>query len=160
MAIDLLTMLKPPTRRVSVEDIGLYILPQSVPPRNATIVDQSSSPVVPAGVPGVPGSVIGFQYRVPANRRGILARLGVDSVDPAALPFLRFAILRSQAPVPNYQNVETPIGSIGAPDTVNVTFDGDQFMQVQVTNSDNVNPRQVHVRVVAWFWDTIENWGK
>jgi len=157
--IDILSKIQPFGKRASLEDLGLYVLPQAVPPRNATLVDQSSSPTVPAGIPGVPGSIVAFDYIVPANRRGILARLAVDPPDPAALPAIRFSVLRSFAPVPNYQNVEAPIGTIGVPDQVNVVFDGDQRMQVVVTNSSAFD-FQVHVRVYAWFWDVIMDYGR
>jgi hypothetical protein len=157
--VNIFDILRPYGKRASLEDLGLYVLPQAVPPRNATLVDQSSSPIVPAGIPGVPGTALAFDYLVPANRRGIMARLAVDTPDPAALPAIRFAVLRSSAPVPNYQNVQAPIGTIGVPDTVNVVFDGDQHMQVVVSNSSAFD-FEVHVRVVAWFWDVIMEFGR
>jgi len=157
--VNIFDILRPYGKRASLEDVGLYVLPQAVPPRNATIVDQTSSPTVPAGIPGVPGTVVAFSYRVPSNRRGVMARLGVDPPDPAAVPALKFSVLRSSAPVPNYQNVEVPIGTIGVPDQVNVVFDGDQLMQIVVSNSSAFD-FQVHVRVYAWFWDVIMDYGR
>jgi hypothetical protein len=159
---DIFSVLKSYGRRQSLEDLGLYILPQAVPPRNATFVDKERSVIVPLGIPGpppVPGTALAFEYRVPANRRGILARLGVDCVDPAALPSIQFSVLRSGAPVPNYVNVQAPIGTIGVPDTVHQTFDGDQLLQIQIANFSAFD-LEVHVRVVAWFWDVIEEYGR
>jgi hypothetical protein len=153
--MDLLSMLKPYGKRTSVEDLGLYILPQVVAPRNATLVDQTKVPIVPFG-----GSIIAFEYKVPANRRGTLRRLGIDVVDPAALPDIKFSVQRSGSPVPNYQNVPIPIGTIGSPDEVNIVFDGDQLLQVLLINSNVMVNREVTVRVVAHFWDVIENWGR
>lgn len=142
--------------RVSLEDLGVYLLPQAVPPRNATLVDQSVEAVIAAG-PGT--SLILFQYQCPSQRRGILARLAVDAPDPAALPNLSFSVLRSGAPVPNYQLVPLPIGTVNQPDTVQVTFDDAQLLQVQVTNAAGF-PFDVHCRVVAWFWDVIQVSGR
>src|SRR5882672_7101553 len=105
--MDVFALLTPSLKRASVEDMGLYILPQEFAPRNATLVDQTTVPTVPFG-----GSIVAFEYRVPANRRGTLRRLGVDVVDPAAIPDLTFSVRRSSAPVPNYQLVPIPIGTI------------------------------------------------
>lgn len=148
-------MLKPYGRRMAVEDLGLYILPQKFIPRNATFVDQTREQSVAAA-----SAVIVFEYRVPANRRGVLARLACDSASPGALPNLRYSVLRSQAAVPNYQLEEFPIGTVNAPDEVSVQFDGDQLLQVQVTNLSVGFGFDVHVRVVAWFWDVLEERGR
>ncbi len=148
-------MLKPYGRRMSVEDLGLYILPQEFIPRNATFVDQTREQSVAAV-----SSAMVFEYRVPANRRGVLRRLACDSASPGALPNLRYSVLRSGAPVPNYQIEEFPIGTVNVPDFVMVQFDGDQLMQVQVTNLAAGFAFDVHVRVVAWFWDVLEERGR
>jgi len=153
--MDIFSVLKPYGKRMSVEDLGLYILPQVVPPRNATLLDQTTVPIVPFG-----GNIVAFDYLVPPNRRGTLRRLGVDVVDPAALPDLTFSVRRSGAPVPNYQSVPIPIGTIGEPDEVNIVFDGDQRMQVVLFNANLMVNREATVRVVAHFWDVIENWGR
>lgn len=160
--VNIFDLIKPYGRRASAEDLGIYILPQVVAPRNATLLDQARSPIVPAAaaVPFTPGQVVAFEYRVPANRRGTLRRLSVDAVDPAALPSLTFSVLRSSAPVPNYQLTEVPIGTIGVPDEVNIVFDGDQLMQVVVFNSNTFNTYEVSVRVVAHFWDVVIEWGR
>lgn len=157
--MNLFDILKPFGQRASLEDLGLYILPQAVPPRNATLLDQTSYPIVPFGIPGVPGTILAFDYLVPANRRGIMARLTVDPPDPAALPSILFSVQRSGAPVPNYQLVQSPIGTIGEPDSVNVVFDGDQRMQVRLFNT-SAFALEVNVRVVGWFWDVIMEYGR
>ncbi len=148
-------MLKPYSRRMSLEDLGLYILPQDFVPRNATFIDQTREQSVAAL-----STVVMFEYQVPANRRGILRRLAVDSASPGALPSLRYSVLRSLAPVPNYQLEELPIGTVNTPDLVVVTFDGDQLLQVQVTNTNAGFAFDVHVRVVGWFWDVLEVRGR
>lgn len=147
-------LLKPFTGRRSVEDLGLYILPQEFIPRNATFLDQTRQQIVAAA-----STVVIFEYRVPANRRGVLRRLAVDTIDPGALPNFRYSVLRSGAPVPNYQNEELPIGTIGTPDVVRVDFDREQLLQVSVVNSAAFG-FEVHARVVAWFWDVMQEAGR
>lgn len=150
-------VLKPFGRRVSAEDLGLYLLPQEFPPRNATVVDQILNVLVPLG--GAP-TVAGFNYRVPANRRGVLRKLAVDTFDPAGIPFTQFSVRRSGAPVPNYQNDDVPIGTVGEPTWVWVEFDGDQVFEVVLTNSSATQGYQTYVRAVLWFWDVIEERGR
>lgn len=157
--MNIFQILKPFAKRASVEDFGLYVLPQEFIPRNATFVDQQSAPIVPAGIPGVPGTALAFDYLVPLNRRGVLRRLAVDPSDPAGLPSISYSVLRSGAPVANYQNVRAPIGSIGQPDLVSVQFDGTQRMQVLALNT-SAFAFEVFVRAVAWFWDVIEDYGR
>ena len=157
--MNIFDIIKPYGRRASVEDLGLYVLPQEFIPRNATFVDQASSPIVPFGIPGVPGTALAFDYLVPANRRGVIRRLAVDPADPAAIPSIRFSVLRSGSPVPNYQNAEVPMGTIGQPDLVSAQFDGDQRMQILILNTSAFD-FEVFVRVVAWFWDVIEERGR
>ena len=157
--MDIFSLLKPYGKRASVEDLGLYVLPQEFIPRNATFIDQTRSPIVPAAAGPFLGSVVAFEYRVPPNRRGVLRRLAVDPTDPAAMPSIRYSVLRSDATVPNYQIAEVPIGTIGVPDFVYVEFDRDQLLQVQVTNAAGFD-FEVFVRVVAWFWDVIEESGR
>jgi hypothetical protein len=152
--MDLFKLL-PYGKRASLEDYGIYILPQAVPPRNATLLDQTRSLVVPQSA-----TLTMFEYRTPPNRRGILRRLAVDAVDPAGLPSLLFSVLRSGAPVPNYQINELPIGTIGVPDEVNVVFDGDQVLQVVVQNVNAFTPYEAYVRVVGHWWDVIEERGR
>ncbi len=153
--MDIFSLLKPFGKRASVEDLGLYILPQEFIPRNATFLDQTREQSVAAL-----STVTMFDDRVPANRRGVLRRLAVDSASPGALPSLRYSVLRSGAPVPNYQLEELPVGTIAVPDLVYVEFDRDQQLQVAVVNSNAGFAFDVHVRVVGWFWDVIEEAGR
>lgn len=157
---NMLGLLKPFGRRASVEDFGLYLLPQEFIPRNATFVDQRRGGVVPPGIPGLPGTLLAFEYLVPSNRRGVMRRLGVDAEDPAALASLSVSVLRSGAPVPNYQLVTLPIGSPDTPDLVYVEFDRDQLLQIVVSNTSLVSPYDTSARVVAWFWDVSEESGR
>lgn len=152
--MNLFDLIKPYSRRLSLEDLGIYLNPVDTPPRNSTIIDQRRSAVVPAV-----STLVLFDYLVPPFRRGILRRLAVDAQNPAGLPALSFSILTSGAPVPNYQNVTLPIGTIGTPDNVYVQYDREQHLQIAVTNSALVG-YDVMVRVVAWFWDEIPEAGR
>jgi len=147
-------------KRVSLEDMGVTLRPQEFPPRNAFYLDQTVAPVIGPGIPGAPNTVIAFQYQVPEWRQGVLRRLSVDPSDVAALPSITFSVLRSNAPVHNYQNVPAPIGTIDEPDQVYVEFDRQQLLQVAVSNANVFFPYEVHVRVVAWFWDYVETSGR
>lgn len=134
--------------RRSIEDMGIYILPQEFIPRNATFVDQTRTVATPTN-----GNVIAFSYKTPPNRRGRLARLAVETFDPAGIPFTQFSILRSGSPIPNYQNNDIPFGTIGVPDTVYAEIDREQDLQVQLQNSSVTSGFTTFVRIVFWHWD-------
>ncbi len=142
-------------KRVSLEDMGVMLLPQHYVPRNATRIDHDVNPVIAAGAV----DAIAFQYQVPEYRQGVLRRLAVEPLDPAAIPSITFSIKRSGAPVHDYQNVQTPIGTVGVPDEVYVEFDRQQLLQITVSNSSGF-PYDVHVRVIAWFWMYVEVSGR
>jgi len=155
--VNIFDFIKPYGRRASVEDLGLYILPQEVPPRNSTVVDQILTVLVPFGGAQTP---TGFNYRVPPNRRGVLRLLAVDTFDPAGIPFLTFSVLRSGAPIANYQRDSIPIGTVGEPTWVWGEFDGDQIFEVVLFNSSVTTGYQAYVRAVLWFWDVLEERGR
>lgn len=155
--MNIFDVLKPYGRRQSLEDLGLYVLPQAIPPRNSTVVDQIRSVLVPFG--GAP-TAAGFNYRVPANRRGVLRLLAVDTFEPAGIPFITFSVQRSGSPVPNYQNADIPLGTVGEPTWVWAEFDGDQIFEVTLVNSSLTTGYQTYVRAVLWFWDVLEMRGR
>lgn len=152
MAVNLTKAVQLGVPRVSLEDMGVMLRPHEFPPRGAFYLDHKVFPVLPAAS----GDVIVFQYEVPTFRSGILRRLAVEPSDPAAMSAIRWSIRRNRTPVQDYQNVPAPIGTIGEPDEVVVEFDRGQFLQIMVRNNDPAFPHDVAVRVVAWFWQTVQ----
>ncbi len=155
LPIDLTKALKLFGKRISLEDVGLMLQPNEFVPRGAYWIDQTRSPLVPAGAV----DFVVFQLEVPAWRKGIFKKLAVEPSDPAAIPAITWSIKRSGATVENYQNVDAPIGGINFPDVVNVEFDRQQLLQVTVSNAAAF-PYDMHVRVIAWFWDIVEVSGR
>lgn len=90
---------------------------------------------------------------VPAMSELRIIQVGFSAVDPTALQFSSWSILRDNQALYDYNNIPTAIGTIDAPATIDLHVGGQATITLKVTNNFNApSAWNYAARVRGWIY--------
>lgn len=100
------------------------------PPAGSIAVEAVAAAIVTPGLAASFVELVAFDIAIAEQFR--IAEIGFISVDPTVLVFSEYRILKNGVPIPGYDSVPVPIGTIDHPGTVSLQVAGAARVSIEV----------------------------